>query len=53
MYSKHMDTRFVHQALETYRTNTGDLRPWDLLPLATTSQILRDAQQLKAEERSV
>jgi hypothetical protein len=46
-----MDTRFVDQALETYRAKTGDLRPWDLLPVATTSDLLRDAQHLKAEER--
>jgi hypothetical protein len=50
-YSKKMDTRFVDQALETYRAKTGDLRPWDLLPVATTSDLLRDAQHLKAEER--
>jgi hypothetical protein len=42
-----MDKVFVDQALLAYRDKTGDLRSWDLLPVAVTSQILRDAQRLK------
>jgi hypothetical protein len=37
----------VDQALQAYREKTGDLRPWELLPVEITSQILRDAQRLK------
>jgi hypothetical protein len=48
-----MDTRFVDQALETYRKKSGDFRPWDLLPVATTSDLLRAAQHLKAEEKAL
>jgi hypothetical protein len=42
-----MDTIFVEQALKAYRDRTGDKRPWEALPVTITSQILRDAQQLK------
>jgi hypothetical protein len=42
-----MDTIFVDRALEAYREQTGDMRPWDALPVAVTSQILMDAQRLK------
>jgi hypothetical protein len=42
-----MDTIFVDQALQAYRGRTGDMRPFELLPVAITSQILREAQQLK------
>jgi len=42
-----MDTIFVDQALEAYRDRTGDMRPFELLPVAVTSQILRAAQRLK------
>jgi hypothetical protein len=37
----------VDEALQAYRDRTGDMRPFELLPVAVTSQILRDAQQLK------
>jgi hypothetical protein len=42
-----MDTIFVDQALQAYREKTGDMRPFELLPVAITSQILREAQRLK------
>jgi len=42
-----MDKIFVDEALQAYRDRTGDMRPFELLPVAVTSQILRDAQQLK------
>jgi hypothetical protein len=42
-----MDTIFVDLALQAYRDKTGDMRPWESLPVAMTSQILRDAQRLK------
>ena len=42
-----MDTIFVDQALKIYRDKTGDMRPWESLPVAVTSQILREAQRLK------
>lgn len=42
-----MDTHFVDQALKLYRDKTGDMRPWEALPVSITSQILRDAQRLK------
>jgi len=42
-----MDKIFVDEALQTYREKTGDLRPFEVLPVAVTSQILRDAQRLK------
>jgi hypothetical protein len=42
-----MDTIFVDQALQAYREKTGDMRPFELLPVAVTSQILREAQRLK------
>ena len=37
----------MDEALQAYRDRTGDMRPFELLPVAVTSQILRDAQQLK------
>jgi hypothetical protein len=43
-----MDTIFVVHALDAYRAKTGDMRPWDSLPVAVTSQIIRDAQRLKS-----
>jgi hypothetical protein len=46
-----MDTIFVVQALQAYREKTGDLRPWELLPVGITSQILREAQKLKGRRR--
>jgi hypothetical protein len=42
-----MDTIFVDEALQAYREKTGDMRPFELLPVAVTSQILREAQRLK------
>jgi hypothetical protein len=42
-----MDTIFVDQALQAYRDKTGDMRPFESLPVAVTGQILRDAQRLK------
>jgi len=42
-----MDTVFVDQALQAYREKTGDIRPFEALPLAVTSHILREAQRLK------
>jgi hypothetical protein len=45
--NNNMDTIFVDQALGAYRDKTGDLRPWESLPVIVTSQILRDAQRLK------
>jgi hypothetical protein len=46
--SPHMDTIFVDQALQAYRDKTGDTRPWHLLPVGVTSQILMDAQRRKS-----
>jgi hypothetical protein len=37
----------VDQALQAYRQKTGDTRPFELLPVPVTSQILREAQRLK------
>jgi len=42
-----MDTIFVDEALQAYREKTGDMRPFEALPVAVTSQILREAQRLK------
>jgi hypothetical protein len=42
-----MDTIFVDEALQAYREKTGDMRPFELLPVAVTSQTLREAQRLK------
>lgn len=42
-----MDTIFVDEALQAYREKTGDMRPFELLPVPVTSQILREAQRLK------
>jgi hypothetical protein len=42
-----MDTIFVDQALKAYRDKTGDERPWEALQVTVTSQILKEAQQLK------
>ena len=42
-----MDKIFVDEALQAYREKTGDMRPFELLPVAVTSQILREAQRLK------
>jgi len=42
-----MDTIFVDEALQAYREKTGDTRPFELLPVPVTSQILREAQRLK------
>jgi len=42
-----MDKIFVDEALQAYREKTGDMRPFELLPVAITSQILREAQRLK------
>jgi hypothetical protein len=42
-----MDTIFVDAALQAYREKTGDMRPFESLPLEVTSQILREAQRLK------
>jgi hypothetical protein len=41
------DKIFVDEALQAYRDKTGDMRPFGLLPVAVTSQILREAQRLK------
>jgi hypothetical protein len=43
-----MDKIFVDAALQAYRDKTGDMRPWHLLPVALTSQILMDAQRRKS-----
>jgi hypothetical protein len=42
-----MDTIFVDEALQAYRDKTGDMRPFEVLPVLVTSQILREAQRLK------
>ena len=42
-----MDTIFVDQALQAYRDQTGDMRPFEVLPVEVTSTILREAQRLK------
>jgi len=42
-----MDTIFVDEALQAYREKTGDMRPFEALPVPVTSQILREAQRLK------
>ena len=42
-----MDKIFVDEALRAYREKTGDTRPWELLPVGITSDILREAQKLK------
>lgn len=42
-----MDKIFVDEALQAYREKTADMRPFELLPVAVTSQILREAQRLK------
>jgi hypothetical protein len=42
-----MDTIFVDEALQAYREKTGDMRPFEALPVLVTSQILREAQRLK------
>jgi hypothetical protein len=42
-----MDTIFVDEALQAYRDKTGDMRPFEALPVLVTSQILREAQRLK------
>jgi hypothetical protein len=46
-----MDKIFVDEALQAYRDSTGDMRPWQLLPVAVTSQILLDAQRRKSFRR--
>jgi hypothetical protein len=43
-----MDKIFVDEALRAYQDKTGDMRPWHLLPVAVTSQILMDAQRRKS-----
>jgi hypothetical protein len=42
-----MDTIFVDEALQAYREKTGDMRPFEALPVTVTSHILREAQRLK------
>jgi hypothetical protein len=42
-----MDTIFVDRALQAYRDHTGDMRPFEALPIEVTSRILREAQRLK------
>ena len=37
----------MDEALQAYREKTGDMRPFESLPIAVTSQILREAQRLK------
>jgi len=37
----------VDEALQAYRDKTGDMRPFESLPVLVTSQILREAQRLK------
>ena len=37
----------MDQALRAYRDKTGDLRPFEALPVEITSKILREAQRLK------
>jgi hypothetical protein len=46
-----MDKIFVDEAIEAYREKTGDMRPFELLPVAVTSQILREAQRLKGSRK--
>ena len=41
----------MDEALQAYREKTGDMRPFEALPVAVTSQILRAAQQLKGHRR--
>ena len=42
-----MDTIFVDEALQAYREKTGDMRPFEALPVEVASQILKEAQRLK------
>jgi hypothetical protein len=37
----------VDEALQAYREKTGDMRPFEALPVEVTSRILREAQKLK------
>lgn len=39
---------FVDEALQAYRDKTGDMRPFEALPVEVASQILREAQRLKS-----
>ncbi len=41
----------MDEALQAYREKTADQRPWELLPVEITSQILREAQKLKGRRR--
>jgi hypothetical protein len=45
-----MDTIFVDEALQAYRDKTRDVRPFEVLPVAITSEILREAQRLKRSQ---
>ena len=42
----------MDEALQAYREKTGDMRPFELLPVAITSQILREAQRIKGFQRA-
>jgi hypothetical protein len=52
LFRLNMDNIFVDQALKAYRDRTEDMRLWESLPVAVTSQILREAQRLKASRSS-
>jgi hypothetical protein len=49
-----VDTNFLDEAFRAYQQKTGDTRPrhqvWDLLPREVQSQIMQEAQELKAEK---
>jgi hypothetical protein len=44
-----MDTHFKDKAFAKYQQETGDTRPWDLLPPSIQSAIIQDAQKIKAQ----
>jgi hypothetical protein len=43
-----MDTKFLHEALRNWQERNSDSRSWDQLSQAERSDIMRDAQNLKA-----
>lgn len=45
-----MDTIFVDQALQAHRDKTGDLRPFEALPVEVTSKVLRRRSGSRALE---
>ena len=40
----------MDEALQAYRDKTRDVRPFEVLPVAITSEILREAQRLKRSQ---